>query len=53
MCDSTFDKGEAYSQETNPSSRQRRCYIRTMAVKVQLQKDTVVVGLKGLGAKTN
>jgi hypothetical protein len=30
-------KGEAYS-ETNPSSRRRRCYVRTMTARVQLRK---------------
>jgi hypothetical protein len=34
----TLDKGEAYSKDTNPSSRQRGCYIRTVAAKVELQK---------------
>jgi hypothetical protein len=31
-------KGQAYSYETNPSSRQRGCYIRTIKVRVQLKK---------------
>jgi hypothetical protein len=34
----TLDKGEACSQETNPSSPQRECYIRIMTARVQLQK---------------
>jgi hypothetical protein len=34
----TLDKGESYSWERNPSSRQRRCYIRTMTARVQLQQ---------------
>jgi hypothetical protein len=33
----TLDKGEAYSLETNPSSRQRKCCVRTVASRVQLQ----------------
>jgi hypothetical protein len=45
-------KSQAYSYETNPSSRQRGCYIRTITARVQLKK-TLVVGLKGLDAKTN
>jgi hypothetical protein len=54
MCYTTLEKGKAYSKETNPSSRQRGYYIRTTTVKVQLQKKkSLVVNLKGLGAKTN
>jgi hypothetical protein len=30
--------GQAYAQETNPSSRQRGCYRRTITARVQLQK---------------
>jgi hypothetical protein len=45
-------KGQAYSQETNASSRQRGCYIRTITAKAQL-KNSLVVGLKELDAKTN
>jgi hypothetical protein len=37
---------------TNPSSQQRKCYIRTITASVQLKK-ILVVGLKGLDAKTN
>jgi hypothetical protein len=37
----------------NPSSRQRRCYIRTITARVQLGDKSLVVGLKGLDAKTN
>jgi hypothetical protein len=32
-------KGQAYSQETDPPSRLRGCYIRTMTARVQLQKE--------------
>jgi hypothetical protein len=45
-------KYQAYSWETNPSSRQRGCYIRTTTVGVQLKR-ILVVGLKGLHTKTN
>jgi hypothetical protein len=31
-------KGQAYSQETNPSSRQKGCYIKTIRPGVQLKK---------------
>jgi hypothetical protein len=31
-------EGQAYSQETNPSSRQRGCYIRTIIASVQSEK---------------
>jgi hypothetical protein len=42
------------SQETNPPSRQGRCYIRTMAARARLQKKkSLTVSLKALGAKTN
>jgi hypothetical protein len=43
-------KGQAYSQETNSSSCQIRCYIRTMTARVQLKKN-LVVSLKGLDSK--
>jgi hypothetical protein len=47
--------GEAQQQlyTTDPSSRQKGCYIRTIIANVQLKKKILVVGLKGLGAKTN
>jgi hypothetical protein len=45
-------KGQAYSLETNPSSRQRGCNIRTITATFQLKK-SLVVSLKRLGAKTN
>jgi hypothetical protein len=38
--------GQAYSDETIPSSSQRGCYIRIMIIRVQL-KESVVVILKG------
>jgi hypothetical protein len=34
-------KGQAYSYETNPSFRQRGCYIKTMTAKVQLKKSMI------------
>jgi hypothetical protein len=33
-------KGHACSQETNPSSRQRGCYVRTIAARIQLKKES-------------
>jgi hypothetical protein len=39
MCDMC----ETYSYETNPSSYQRGCYIRTMTARVQLKKKSSVV----------
>jgi hypothetical protein len=46
-------KGQAYSLETNPSSRQRGCYVRTNTARVHLGEKSLVVSLKGLDAKTN
>jgi hypothetical protein len=47
-------KGQAYSQETKPSSHQRGCYVRTITARVQLkEKISLIVSLNGLGAKTN
>jgi hypothetical protein len=43
-------KSQAYSYETNP---QRACYIRTITARVQFGKKSLVVGLKGPGAKIN
>jgi hypothetical protein len=37
----------------NPSSRQRECHIRTIIAGVHLKKECLLVGLKGLDAKTN
>jgi hypothetical protein len=37
---------------TDPSSHQRECYVRTINAGVKLKR-ILVVGLKGLGAKTN
>jgi hypothetical protein len=31
-------KDQAYSQQANPSSRQRGCYIRTITARAQLKK---------------
>jgi hypothetical protein len=45
-------KGQAYSEEGDPSSRQRGSYIRTTTTRVHLKKN-LVVGIKGLDAKTN
>jgi hypothetical protein len=45
-------KGQACSYETNLSSRQRGCYIRTIIARVKLKK-SLVVSLKGLDAKMN
>jgi hypothetical protein len=46
-------KGEAYSLETNPSSRPKGCYVRTNTARVQSGKyKSLVVVLKGLDAKT-
>jgi hypothetical protein len=46
-------KGQAYSQETNPSSRQAGYKgIRTITAKVQFKK-SLVIGLKGPDAKMN
>jgi hypothetical protein len=36
----------------DPSSRQRGLYVRIMTARVQLQKESLVVSLKGLDAKT-
>jgi hypothetical protein len=47
-------KGQSYSYETHSSSPQRVGYTRTMNARVKLQKKkSLVVSLKGLGAKTN
>jgi hypothetical protein len=40
-------KGQAYSYETNPSSRQRGCYIRTMTARVQL-RNNISSGTRGV-----
>jgi hypothetical protein len=46
--------GEAQQQlQTTPFSHQRGCYIRTITASVQLENKILVVGLKGLVAKTN
>jgi hypothetical protein len=42
-----------YSQETNPTSRQRGCYMKTMSAKVQLQKKIYDRDPQAVGAKTN
>jgi hypothetical protein len=44
-----FTKGQAYSWERTPSSRQRGSYIRTITARFQLKK-SLVVSLKGLDA---
>jgi hypothetical protein len=38
---------------TDPSYRQRGCYIRTITVGVQLEKEILIMDLKGLVTKTN
>jgi hypothetical protein len=40
-------------QTTDPSSRQRECYIRTVTATVQSEIKVLVMGLKGLVAETN
>jgi hypothetical protein len=45
-------EGQQQLQTTDPSSRQRGCYIRIMKASIQLKKLLVVI-LKGLVAKTN
>jgi hypothetical protein len=47
----TRRKGQAYSYETNPSSSQRICYIRTTTAMVQLQnKKEEISGRESRGA---
>jgi hypothetical protein len=46
-------EGEQQLQMTDPSSRQRGCYLRTVTADGQLGKNILSVSLKGLGAKTN
>jgi hypothetical protein len=46
-------KARPIHEETNPSSTQRKCYIRTKTARVQFQKEILVVYLEGLEAKTN
>jgi hypothetical protein len=46
-------KCQAYLWERSPHSIHRGCYIRTMISKVHLTKNSLVVSLKGLDAKTN
>jgi hypothetical protein len=55
-------KGQEYSHETNPTSRQRGCYIRTITTRAQLGGGeelgkgggrSLVESLKRLDAKTN
>jgi phosphoketolase len=40
------------SQETNPFSHQRGCYIKTITARVQL-KQSLIIGLNMLDAKMN
>jgi hypothetical protein len=44
-------KGQAYSQETNPDSRQRGCYIRPITTKIQLKKR--IYGRESQGASSH
>jgi hypothetical protein len=46
-------KGQQQLLMTDPSSRERGCYIRIMIAGVQLRKIILSVSLKLLGAKTN
>jgi hypothetical protein len=46
-------EGQQHIQKTDPSSRQKECYIRIMTAGVQLEKKMLNMSLKGLGAKTN
>jgi hypothetical protein len=48
----TLDKKPSIFIKTNPSSSQGGCYIRTIPPSVQFEKKTLVIGLKGPGAKT-
>jgi hypothetical protein len=41
-------KDQAYSKETNPSSRNRGCYIRTIT-----EKKSQVMGIRRLDTKIN
>jgi hypothetical protein len=50
MCEMCTLKN-AYSYEKNTFC-QRGCYIRTMIARFQLQKELLVVSLKGLGGMT-
>jgi Sec7-like guanine-nucleotide exchange factor len=46
-------ESQAYSQETNQSSRQRVYYITTISARIQLERrKSLVVSLKGPGAET-
>jgi hypothetical protein len=45
-------KGQAYSYEINPFSRQKGWYIRNITGRVQRGKKPLVVSLKGFDAKT-
>jgi predicted RNA-binding protein YlxR (DUF448 family) len=45
-------KGQEYSQDTAPSSRQRGCYIKSMTERVQLKK-IQVLSVKKLDAEMN
>jgi hypothetical protein len=44
-------KGQAYSKDKSLSSSQRGCYVRPMTIRIKLKKQSLVVILKGLGAK--
>jgi hypothetical protein len=46
-------EGQQQLQMTNPSSRQRGCYIRTMAAGVQSKKKILAMSLKGLDIEKN
>jgi hypothetical protein len=55
MLDGNSCAGEDQQQleTTDPSSRQRGCYIRNITSSVQLETKLLVVSLKGLVVKTN
>jgi hypothetical protein len=46
-------EGQQQLWASDPSSRQRWCYIRTMKTNVQLNKTLLIVSLTELAAKTN
>jgi hypothetical protein len=53
MCHIYFDKRPSMFIRDKPILWSERCYIWTITARVQLEKKSLVVSLKGLGAKTN
>jgi hypothetical protein len=49
----TLDERLSIFITDNPIFSSERCYIRTVTARVQLKKKSLVVGLKGLDAKSN